>query len=249
MPDEEPEIIKNLRIWYKAILQRAHPSDAISARSIITDCSSLVQSTLPEVFPELTGSNLWKMLRWLKAVGELDVELFFLLDRVRSLFGQVKYQKAIPNKTDAEQALLAFGRFLEWLKQRLLAKSSARINDIWYEHNIRDHDGGGVRIGINFEVDNMRGRTGTVYAHFYYDDQGGELLNLRTEGDPGFRPPYAYTVYTEFSLFLPYDWLAYVVLEDGFYYDPRDCAFKFNVEIWDDRGAVLVVSNWRYFTL
>ena len=200
MSQQESAIIQELRVWNEAILRRANPSDVISARSIVTDVASIVQSTLPRAFTELSGLNLWTMLRTLKTAGEMDERLFRSLDRVRHLFGQIKYKNALPTKNDGEHALRAFAQFIEWLQGRQLAVPAARIDNIWYDCGQYD-----LVIHVAFAVYNFRNRKGGVltYVHYDNDEEFGDEQLIDSDGNSvmcwgEFIPPYASAIWNNF---------------------------------------------------
>ena len=91
-------------------------------------------------------------------------------------------------------------------------KPSAHITRVWADHNVRKNSRKGMRIHIQFEVDNFKGKSGSVTGYFYF--RSGRILkdfNRRYRTRSGyvavggnFRPGYRNTIYCDYTLFIPY---------------------------------------------
>ena len=127
----------------------------------------------------------------------------------------------------------------------------AHVLKIWVDHNQFEGVVKGMRIHVNFKVDNLKGGRGSVNAYFYYAN-GNPLKDFnksyRTiDGNVSvgreFQPGYVNTLYEDdFHIFMPYSEL---------HMSPGKHDLKFNVEIFE-RGAGNALgspSDWVHFTL
>jgi hypothetical protein len=90
---------------------------------------------------------------------------------------------------------------------------NGEIKKIWVDYNVYEGQKKGMRIHLTFNVLNLKGKTCSANAYFYY--ASGDPLkdfndkynttggNVATHGD--FTPGYANTIYNDFQLFMPYD--------------------------------------------
>lgn len=118
---------------------------------------------------------------------------------------------------------------------------SGYINSITVDHNQTSDGKQGMIIHVNFNVLNMKGKQGSVYAYFY--DANDEALvstggeeKYETSGSPSyvltydtFTPKYDNTKFSDFKLFIPYAELH----QSGT--SPR--TLKFKVCLWNDSAT------------
>jgi hypothetical protein len=133
------------------------------------------------------------------------------------------------------------------VKPSLQLKPVATIRRVWVDHNVRHADQKGMRIHTAFSITNLLRRTGTVAAHFYFDN-GVPLKDFngdyRTKGGNvcvarSFTPLYLNTLFEDLVLFMPY-----LELHMGV----GNHSLKFSVSVWDDRSKELTWSDWVHFT-
>lgn len=90
------------------------------------------------------------------------------------------------------------------------------FNEIWFEHEVEEDGVEGLYVHLDFQVDYMRGQIGRLAAYVHYDEDGNSVEcgiddpdymtsdgNLTNQFD--FMPYYPYTIYSDFTLFLPYE--------------------------------------------
>jgi hypothetical protein len=130
--------------------------------------------------------------------------------------------------------------------------SRAAFQNVWTDHNVRRNGDYGMEIHTAFEIDNSQDREFQAIAFFHADDGYGDPVPTNAEGFQTtmgdlcawkyFTPPFQFTEYSDFRLFLPYrticpghgvEWRLkfYVVLRQG-----------------ERLGRVLAKSGWRRFT-
>ena len=90
--------------------------------------------------------------------------------------------------------------------------SSAHIARVWADHNVWQNSRKGMRIHVQFTVNNFKGKSGIVAGFFYF--RSGKVLkdfNRRYYTQDGtvvvsgnFRPGYRNTIYSDYTLFMPY---------------------------------------------
>lgn len=88
---------------------------------------------------------------------------------------------------------------------------SAVINKAWLEHDVTENGVKGMKIHVNFNAKNMKGKQGKVCVYFQYpkgtglNDTNGKYCTtdgkVSVSGD--FRPGYDNTVYNDFAVFMP----------------------------------------------
>lgn len=133
-------------------------------------------------------------------------------------------------------------------KQAPSGPPSFTIKDVWQEHNILVSGIKGMKIHVSFETQNFQDQPGTVLSTFF--DESGDPLKesngaYSVDGQvavwEGFRPRYEPTIYSDFTLFMPYNELE---LGEGSY------DLKFQVTIRDDNsGQALANSDFITFSL
>lgn len=137
----------------------------------------------------------------------------------------------------------------------------AEVNRVWVEHNIPRTGYNSVynaywgwqqvpynyyvmRIHVNFDVDNMKGKTIRVCA-FFYDEDGDEMTtsNNQYRAPDGqvtvqktATPGYKNTNYSDVALEIPTS-----VMRKG--------SNKFHIQIQDSRGNTLTTSSYEYFNV
>lgn len=128
---------------------------------------------------------------------------------------------------------------------------TAKIDQIWMDHDVWENGEKGMRIHVKFDNKNMKGHTGRVIAYFYWDDASGNPLKDRdsryhtTDGNvcvgEGFTPSYDNSTYNDFKLFIPYS--QFDITAKGKH------SLKFFVAIRDNTiGEQLTDSEWQYIT-
>lgn len=137
----------------------------------------------------------------------------------------------------------------------------AEVNRVWVEHNIQRTGYNSVynaywgwqqvpynyyvmRIHVDFDVDNMKGKTIRVCA-FFYDEDGDEMTtsNNQYRAPDGqvtvqktATPGYKNTNYSDVALEIPTS-----VMRKG--------SNKFHIQIQDSRGNTLTTSSYEYFNV
>ena len=91
-------------------------------------------------------------------------------------------------------------------------KPVAHIARVWADHNVQQNSRKGMRIHVQFEVDNFKSKPGIVVGFFYF--RSGKVLKdfngkYRTQSGTiavagNFRPGYRNTIYSDYTLFIPY---------------------------------------------
>lgn len=134
---------------------------------------------------------------------------------------------------------------------------SAEVNRVWVEHNIQrtgyntywgwqqvPYNYYVMRIHVDFDVDNMKGKTIRVCA-FFYDEDGDEMTtsNNQYRAPDGqvtvqktATPGYKNTNYSDVALEIP----TFVM---------RKGSNKFHIQIQDSRGNTLATSSYEYFNV
>lgn len=127
--------------------------------------------------------------------------------------------------------------------------ASAKINNIWVDHNIYKDGQKGMKIHINMNAYNLRSKACCASVYFY-TESGTELVDTNgryytTNGKVScwedFSPGYDNTYYDDFILFMPYSELH--ITYKG--------SFKFFVCLWNKSvspSKELVQSDWQHFT-
>lgn len=121
-------------------------------------------------------------------------------------------------------------------------RPTARISNVWWE----DGGSGRIRIVVEFSVQNMQHRTGSVTAWFEHRD-GRRLIGHSTQHRTSdgqasvqrtFIPSYQNTIWNRFPLYMPRSELG---LTSGNY------ELRFRVGVFDDNNNQMVISNYVYF--
>jgi hypothetical protein len=91
-------------------------------------------------------------------------------------------------------------------------KADARFEKLWVDYDVTESGVKGMRIHINFSIDNMKDVDG--YVAVYFEKKNGEKILSETTGYrsksgqlavyKSIRPGYAEAVYTDLQLFMPY---------------------------------------------
>ena len=125
-------------------------------------------------------------------------------------------------------------------------QKTAEIENVWIDYNVYENNQKGMRIYIDFSVDNMLDKQGSCVAWFYFSD-GTKLKDYNsnyntTDGQVStsedFKPGYINASYTDFELFMPYDELH---LADG------ESNLKFYIGIFDNNNELMATSEYEYF--
>lgn len=131
---------------------------------------------------------------------------------------------------------------------QIVNSDNSQIENVYVEHNVYENSQKGMRIYIDFDVDNRKNVTCMAVAYFYFDS--GEILKdfngyYTTENSgqvavgESFTPPYDSTQYTDLTLFMPYDEL---------HMGTGDFDLKFQIELYErDSGYNIAESNYFYF--
>lgn len=130
-------------------------------------------------------------------------------------------------------------------------KITGEIKDITVEHNFFKDGIKGMKILIDFSVENMKDIDGSCAVYFYYND--GRPVKDKNQryytaaGDAAthtnIKPGHVSTVYTDWEIFMPYN-----ELEVG----TGKHELKFYCEIWENSSTSaksVVQSQYYYFTL
>lgn len=123
---------------------------------------------------------------------------------------------------------------------------------VWTDYNVWRNGEHGMKIHAAFEIDNSQNREFRAIAFFYADDGYGDPVPTSAAGFQTtlgglctweyFTPPYRFTEYRDFWLFLPYRTISSghgVAWRLKFYLVLRE----------EDRPGVLTKSDWQRFTL
>lgn len=123
---------------------------------------------------------------------------------------------------------------------------SATVKYIDTEHNIYQNGQKGMYVKLNFDVEGMKGKTGSCIAYFHFKD--GPALNDynnryytsdgKVAASEDFTPKWDRSTFTDFRIFIPYNELH---LGSG------RSDLKVCVEINDDNSNTIVSSDWEYF--
>jgi hypothetical protein len=129
----------------------------------------------------------------------------------------------------------------------------ASFQSVWTDHNVRQNGEYGMEIHAAFEIDNSQNREFQAIAFFYADDWYGDPVPTSAEGFQtttgglcvweNFTPPYQFTEYRDFRLFLPY---RTICSGDGVAW-----CLKFHVVLREEGRAQmeLAKSDWQRFTI
>lgn len=130
-------------------------------------------------------------------------------------------------------------------------KISGQIKDVRVEHNVFKEGVKGMKILVDFTVQNMKGIDGSCAVYFYYKD--GRTVKDKNQryytaaGDAAthtnIKPGYDSTVYTDWEIFMPYN-----ELEVG----TGKHELKFYCQIWENSSTSaksVVQSQYYSFTL
>jgi len=119
------------------------------------------------------------------------------------------------------------------------------IKDVWQEHNVYEEDEKGMKIHVNFTVDNLKGVVCCIAAYFSF--QGEEKISgvndeFTTKDGQAvvseyFTPDYEGTSYSDFYLFMPYDEL---YLADGYHH----CEFE--IQLYVNKTEVVFAESPYY---
>ena len=179
-----------------------------------------------------------------------DFQLFLPLDTLHFRdcgLWNFKYQVVIRS---TEPYWTQFARS-PWQYFELDVQPRAEVRDLWMEHSVWRNGEKGMVIHTAFAIHNLRDREFQAIAFFHRDDAQGEPVPAEADGfrttDKGlclsrpFTPPYQFTEFKDFRLFLPY-W----TIPSG---DRRGCGVKFYVAIraHDGTSAPLIRSGWQRF--
>jgi hypothetical protein len=122
---------------------------------------------------------------------------------------------------------------------------SAKIKKIWTEYNVYQNGQEGMKIHVDFSINNMLNKTGQCNAYFYFK-KGNALVdfNQRYHTKNGkvsswytFTPAYTNCVYDDFIIFMPYEEFHLTGRHD----------LKFQVEILDNNLRSITQSNYYDF--
>jgi hypothetical protein len=130
-------------------------------------------------------------------------------------------------------------------------KITGEIKDITVEHNVFKDGVEGMKILVDFYVQNMKGIDGSCAVYFYYKD--GRKVKDKNQryytvaGDAAIhtniKPGYDITVYTDLEMFMPYN-----ELEVG----TGKHELKFYCQIWENSSTSaksVAQSQYYSFTL
>jgi hypothetical protein len=138
-----------------------------------------------------------------------------------------------------------------WQRFEFRVQPRAAFRDVWMEHNVWRGGDKGMVIHAAFEIHNSEEREFQAIAFFHSDEARGEPIPTDADGfrttDKGlcvsklFTPPYQFTEFEDFQLFLPY-W----TVPSG---DLRGRGLKFYIAIraQDGTSAPLIRSGWQRF--
>ena len=129
------------------------------------------------------------------------------------------------------------------------ASSSAKTNKVWVENHVSENGQVGMRIHIDMSTYNLKSKQCHAAAYFYtesgiaLDDTNNSYYtgNGKVSCGKTFTPQNDYTLYEDFTMFMPYSELH--ISEDGDY--------MFFISIWDTSvspSKELCQSNWSKFT-
>jgi len=122
---------------------------------------------------------------------------------------------------------------------------SAKIEKVWTEYDVYQNEQQGMKIHVNFSVNNMLNKTGQCNAYFYFKN-GTALVdyNQRYHTKNGkvcswytFTPAHTNCLYDDFVIFMPYEELHLTGRHD----------LKFQIEILDYNLRSIAQSNFYDF--
>ncbi len=129
----------------------------------------------------------------------------------------------------------------------------AAFQKVWTDHNVCRNGEHGMKIHAAFEIDNSQNREFRAIAFFHADDGYGDPVPTSVESFQTttgglcvweyFNPPYQFTVYRDFRLFLPYGTMPF---GSGFVWRLK---FYMVLREEDCPKTELAKSNWQRFTL
>ena len=123
---------------------------------------------------------------------------------------------------------------------------TAKLEEIWTEHNVFENNRKGMRIYVKFSIVGMQNKQGICAVWFYFSDGTAltDTYNSPYRTNNGhvatqqyFRPGYENTIYDDFDMFFPYDELRL----------SRYTNLKYQIGIFDDKSNKLVSSDYVYF--
>lgn len=120
------------------------------------------------------------------------------------------------------------------IKQRAKPGPSATVNNIWVDHNVFNGYIKGMKIHINVDVENMKGRTVKYCVFFYLEDNSTKLVNMwgnHISSSMTSNCPYESTNWNDWWIFVPYNNIFGAANATGRY--------SFDVEIQDTNGHAL----------
>jgi len=127
---------------------------------------------------------------------------------------------------------------------------TGKIKDVTVEHNVMKDGVKGMKILVDFEVQNMKGIRGRCSAYFYYEngnkvlDTNGEYKTTDGQVSSGkdFKPNYDNSVFTDLEIFIPNN-----EIEVG----TGKHDVKFHCCLWEYSGAAneIAESDWYHFTI
>lgn len=120
---------------------------------------------------------------------------------------------------------------------------SAKIDQVWVDHNVYENGYKGMRIHVKFTNKHLKGQKLIVYAYFYEGDNETKLYDEYDDHlywNKSCTPSYEDSKYDDFKLFVPYSELN---MPDG-----TDSTFSFDISIQDSNGKQLARLNNTRFT-
>jgi hypothetical protein len=130
---------------------------------------------------------------------------------------------------------------------------AANLQNVWVDYDVTENNQQGMRIHLNFTIDNLQGVQCQAVAFFYYST--GEMLkdfnntyssvNGQVSIGQYFTPAYVNTVFNDLTLFMPYSEL---------HMEPGSYNLAFQVLLFDISQGVSTAqeigrSNFVYFDL
>ncbi len=122
---------------------------------------------------------------------------------------------------------------------------SANISNVWMTHGDYQNGVRGMTIHVSFSTENLKDQQIYVKALFYYGDNSTILQDVygnhlvKTESSC---PSYVSTVFEDFKLFIPYDWLKFG-MEQG----EGTCTLSFDISVHDSSGKQLDIDENTQF--
>ncbi len=138
-----------------------------------------------------------------------------------------------------------------WRRFEFRVQPRAAFRDVWMEHSVWFGGEKGMMIHAAFEIHNSQHREFQAIAFFHSDDTRGEPVPTDADGfrttdkslcvSKRFTPPYQFTEFEDFQLFLPY-W----PVPSG-YTCGRDLKFYIAIRTQDGTSTPLIRSGWQRF--